>query len=379
MKFKMKKFISVVLTMIIVLQLCISVGAYSYATGEINISKEATEYAYLKYNGLLEVVESQIEFYDIQPEQLQGAKLGKAFVIYELDSSSQDEIYYFPVLDMEENVILMLSVIGTVEGWSVTISEEWVSELNKLDYTSKDFIFYKTEESLYAENSTQKIWLAGKKEPNIGEFSKKSYFEKKSEINKSIKNLRKIDINSINDDNWKCKYTPAFSSSTSSSKMCSLYNAQGQGNYGLCWAACVATIYNYLCGNDITAMEVADDMGIGYNEGASTYEALLALQKFGVGYQNYNDDVNNIMSWELLRYNIDDKCPIYVRGLRNGGAHAVVVRGYTIAAGVRYISLWNPGLNSGNGGLVTVEFKDEGTTFTYGNYTYIWDRSVSEY
>lgn len=57
----------------------------------------------------------------------------------------------------------------------------------------------------------------------------------------------------------------------------------------------------------------------------------------------------------------------------------MTVYGYMIAAGNKYITIWNSGLNNGKGGTMTVGFKDKGTTFSYASEIYTWRGSISEY
>ena len=57
-------------------------------------------------------------------------------------------------------------------------------------------------------------------------------------------------------------------------EICNITNFVNQGNYGLCWAACVATIVNYKKNLSLTAKNVADRVGIGYNEGANIIEII---------------------------------------------------------------------------------------------------------
>ena len=154
-----------------------------------------------------------------------------------------------------------------------------------------------------------------------------------------------------------------------------------QGPYGLCWAASVATICNYLNGTNVTAKNVADKMGIGYNTGGGLYEAQVALSKYGVTYNNYNDSLNaqNRMSWSELKTNINNKYPVYVESHVNGNisddGHAVTAYGYSVAAGSNYVIMWN----SGSETSVTAEFKESGTTFAYNNKRYTWTYTLSKY
>ena len=173
----------------------------------------------------------------------------------------------------------------------------------------------------------------------------------------------------------KAGYIPSFSTSTSSSKICKLYKKRGQGNYNLCWAATVATIANYRNGVAVTAKQVADSMGIAYSSGGSCSAAQQALRNYGISYASFRDNVGNKMTWGFLKKNINNKYPVYVHAVTTKTAHAVTAYGYSIAGGSKYVVFWN----SGNKTSTTVEFKNTGTTFSYGNKTYTWAKSVSKF
>ena len=102
-----------------------------------------------------------------------------------------------------------------------------------------------------------------------------------------INRLKKTDIEAIvNRDDIESRdgYTRGYSQNTSKIKLCTLYNYKGQGNYGMCWAASVASIVNYIKGSNISAATVCKKMNIGYNDGATPGQAQLALMKYGVDY-----------------------------------------------------------------------------------------------
>ena len=106
-----------------------------------------------------------------------------------------------------------------------------------------------------------------------------------------------------------------------------MFNQQGQGKYGLCWAASVATIVNYRNGTAYTAKNVADRMGIEYNTGGTLENASLALNLYGVACFGYK--VNNQK---------------------------------------KYVYFWNPGTQSTS----IVLYKTAGTTFSYNNSVWTW-------
>ena len=81
-----------------------------------------------------------------------------------------------------------------------------------------------------------------------------------------------------------------------------------------------------------------------------------------------------MMSWSSIKTNISKKYPVFVSAKSSGSGHAVTAYGYSVAAGVNYVMLWNPGNNSS----ITAQFKSSGTTFVYNNEIYKWKYSISK-
>lgn len=375
--------LGILLAFIMVFQMSmLAYAAASVIKADCVVPADAEAYANAHYRGALQVVEEFQDAYEVSDSELEGAKLGCPFVIYEPEKSVQDEIYYYPILDAQDNIVLLMSIMGTTQGWNLSISEEWVDGLQQMGDITTDVVFYKTGDVLYAENKRGSYVIAGEVEHGIRSFQCESYESKKQHISEINTRFVKADTENIelSDTNRYDGYAPAFSTSTSSSKICALYNKQLQGSYNLCWAASVATICNYLNGTNVTAKNVADKMGIGYNTGAGLYEAQAALSRYGVTYNNYNASLNaqNRMSWNELKTNINNKYPVYVAAKPNDPkrlGHAVTAYGYSVAAGSSYVVMWN----SGSGASMTLEFKATGTTFAYDNDTYTWTYSVSKY
>lgn len=381
MKTFFRKLASIFMILVMLLVMIPSDNVLANSQGENNIPTDATIYAQQHYKELVEAVKMHNEDYNVQEIQYNDVSLGIPFVIYELDTEVQDEIYYYPILGTDGNIILLMCVIGTTEGWNLSASEEWVNELNKIGGIKSDLVFYKLGENLWAEDDKDIYEIIGDKNL-FAEYSvSRGYLEEKEKYSKENTIFKKTDINkiTITSKNRKDTYTPAFSSSTTSSKICSLYNSKGQGNYGLCWAATVATICNYRKGTNLSASTIADGMNIGYGDGANIYEAQQALKNNGVQYNSVYGNSNTKMPWSVLKANIDNKYPIYVSAKATNSGHAVTAYGYTIAAGMKYIVLWNSGINGGKGSPITVSFYEDGTSFSYNNTTYTWTYSVSQY
>lgn len=381
MKTFFRKLASIFMILVMLLVMIPSDNVLANSQGENNIPTDATIYAQQHYKELVEAVKMHNEDYNVQEIQYNDVSLGIPFVIYELDTEVQDEIYYYPILGTDGNIILLMCVIGTTEGWNLSASEEWVNELNKIGGIKSDLVFYKLGENLWAEDDKDIYEIIGDKNL-FAEYSvSRGYLEEKEKYSKENTIFKKTDINkiTITSKNRKDTYTPAFSSSTTSSKICSLYNSKGQGNYGLCWAATVATICNYRKGTNLSASTIADGMNIGYDDGANIYEAQQALKNNGVQYNSVYGNSNTKMPWSVLKANIDNKYSIYVSAKAANSGHAVTAYGYTIAAGMKYIVLWNSGINGGKGSPITVSFYEDGTSFSYNNTTYTWTYSVSQY
>ena len=376
---KKRSLFCILLSFILVFQTGILTHAASdvAVTGHV-VPIDAETYANAHYREALEVIKQYQQYYQVSNTELEDAKLGIPFVIYEPEKPVQDEIYYYPILDAQDNVILIMSIMGTTKGWNLSVSEEWVDSLKKVGSITSDFIFYKLGDNLYAENAQRRLIISGQigSKANISSFQYETFQNKKRSISEINTRFVKVDTQNIKitKSNQYDTYAPDFSTSTSSSKICALYNEQGQGPYGLFWAASVATICNYLMGTNLTAINIADRMGIGYDDGGGLNDAQLALKSYGLLYNNVLD-AQNRMSWSNLKSNIDYKYPVYVSAKTPDSGHAVTAYGYLVAAGTNYVVLWNSGTESS----ITATFKSSGTTFTYNNDTYTWTYSISRY
>lgn len=375
MKIKKKWISALLMSILCISQISISLQA-APVSSQPAIPESASEYVETHFDEAISVIDTYQKYYQVTSNDLDTADLGTPFIVYELGRTTQDEIYYYPVLNSDGEIILLLSVMGTTEGWNLSLSEEWVDGLQQIDEITPEYIFYKSGDNLYAENKEEGFSIAGGIDSDINTFKNKSYSEKKREISDICADFQKINTNNtqITTANIIDGYTPSFSTSTSSSKICSLYNKKEQGNYGLCWAANVATICNYRLGTNITAKNVADRMGIGYNKGADIMDAQIALTSYGVSYNNLNMSTSR-MSWTSLKTNINNKYPVYVSAKTPTSGHAVTAYGYSVSAGTNYVILWN----SGTGNSITATYKTSGTTFSYNNSTYTWTFSLSKY
>jgi len=374
----MKRYKCITLFLVVLLITFIPINAMAAETTiALKIPEGATKFVSENYKDIVEVVKDYKNEFNVSSYDLNNITLGKPYVIYNLDETQQDEIYYYPILNSNSEIILTLCITGTTEGWGLSISEEMSDELNSINYLSEEFIFYESADNIVAENSRGIINLSGKANEKCRVYEAKDFKEKRKIIADAISTFVKTDISKIKDldINRKDKYTPSFSESTTTSKICSLHNNKGQGSYANCWAAAVATIVNYRNGTNITPTAVCDSLGISYNDGGGIGESQLALSGYDVSYNNLN---YYQLPWSSVTSNLDYKYPIYISAYSSSGdGHAVTVYGYRMIGTSQYVVLWNSGLNGGVGGTQIVYYYSTGTTFPYSNTTFIWSRSLS--
>lgn len=263
----------------------------------------------------------------------------------------------------------------------MSASDEYVDELNQIDYIiNSDYIFFKEEAKLIALSPNNTYILSEKMDTSTTQkkqsnFLGKSYLAQVKEISnnmdeKSIVNINKLKDASLN-DNLILSYTPGFSTSTNTSKVCALYNQKKQGNKPICWAATVATIVNYRKGSNHSAKDVCNKIGVPY-EGQTISISNKALAAYGVNYSQLNSQ----LSWSKVTTNIKKKKPIFVSLLatKYGTGHAVTLYGYRTISATDYIYFWEPQ----NGRTITLTYKPNGSTFTFDNITWSWRGTLAK-
>ena len=224
-----------------------------------------------------------------------------------------------------------------------------------------------------------KLYLRGRESVEDGtlDFEKNSYLENALAVSDMVSEMQPVAIEDIyesSNENTICEeYAPAYSTDNmtgfSGSRVCALYNAQGQGNLPICWAATVATIVNYRKGTAYTAINVCDKLGVEYG-GATIERKQEALSKYGINYKMTLAQ----LGWGSILSNIDSKYPIAVSAFtKKNEGHSMVLHGYTVSSSVKYVTMQNPG----NKRIISVQYKTAGTTFSYNSKTWTWTKSLS--
>lgn len=352
------------------------------------IPKSAVEYAESRLTALSLTVKNNSDDFGIEIENVYKLELGTPYVIYSATNNGlQDSIYYFPVIQ-NDVIIMVLSVIDDNGEYTAGLEKGIAGELNEINYQEDDsYIFYSDEENVYAESEsvleviestdTLDIKKTKTQEKNLNEFENLSYEEKIDQITDTYAQEDTINQNV----NVSGNSIPKIGANGFTSKIGGIVrlNTSGctvsQGNYGLCWAASVATTIRYLNYSkysSLTAKQVADKMGIGYDDGGSVNDIKNALKKYGQTYLTSSAQ----LSFGKVQTNILAQYPIIMVCYNSGKTvgHAVTCVGYTTYGGIKQVTFWN----SGNNNVTTVEYKTGGTKFSYAGYNFIWSSSVHQ-
>lgn len=292
----------------------------------------------------------------------------KPYVVYNA-FEKQEAVYHFP-LAAGDRVVMVISVMDTDAGMGMQFGTGLADKLNEIDYIHTDYIFYNYEDTFYAESANGKIILGytssadyTDEEIKTGQaFIHLSYLEKCSVIADKVKNFVQYTESDLGED----EELRAGGSLT-------LHNPMGQYNYGMCWAACVATVVNYKKNYSINPFEVCNKMSIGYNEGGTEYNIRDALSKYSVDYPNIR---RRMLTLDEVKENIDGKHPIVaiLSNERYSMRHAVVIFGYTPKD---YLKYWDPALsNTGEEG--DIRYVDSSCKFASNDYVYAWEKTVSK-
>lgn len=307
------------------------------------LAVNATEYLEGELQSIREVISSCEKEFGIKEEIANKLKLGKPFVIYDVDQDIQKECYYYPLLNSENHKIMaVISLTNTTEGWSYTINKEWTEKLTEYHYQDQDYLFYKSGGTLVAQNEKRRIILQGNKIKD--EFDQKGFKDKKILITQKMNKREKIKARHSKKQTSSILYgySPTTSTSSGGYYYCNLYHAQGQGNKPICWAAAAATTINYCKGTSYTAQNIVKKLKVAEEEqNGGTIQK--ALKTYGLDYL-YNS--SKVPTWKLIKNSIRKKKPLILCAVGAlGKGHAVTAVGYRSVGENSYVMLWDSALS----------------------------------
>ena len=303
--------------------------------------EEAREYAEGIYSDMLQVVAEQWEDYGMLMEDIDKLYLGEPYIVYSAADDLQRASYYFPICK-EDNVIFVINVSQNEAGWSATLGYDEVEVLNKMNYIDQGGVVYCGTDAVYIENNTGKTTLYSVeeniKEKELIEFQEMNYQEKK-DIVANEDDI--VEISNIQEDNASgtVGYTAGCISGNGYMLLSNENCYVSQGNYNLCWAASIATIYRYRTGNQtMTAKQVADRINVNY---VSASDDIIKKGFHSMGLYYYK---RNFLNYDRIKQNIQRRFPVMIIGsnqVTRGNQHAVTVMGYNAMGNRDLVNIWD--------------------------------------
>lgn len=169
--------------------------------------------------------------------------------------------------------------------------------------------------------------------------------------------------------NWWDDNTPSGENVT---QKCGITNFLHQGNYGLCWACTVGTIVNYKTGSNLTGMNIADRMGIGYNDGATIYQMQQALELYGLSYAVKTSKP----SFAQVKSNINDDKPFGICLSASNAGHAITGYGYAYNTGNTSANASTNLVYAWDSNGYQISFKHNAGTISTSGYNFSWYGAV---
>ena len=241
-----------IFTLFIVICIMISsVTVYAGENGEINMRDggrlgEAHVVAEYKLSEMKKN-KPKTEYYYANVDDL---RLADPFIIYIANQNSQDEIYEFPVYDIQTGKIIYIIDVFSVEdrdGFMCELSLGYVDELNDLDYLihPDDVLIYRIGRTVCFEY-----------DGNVYAYDKKVDWtdwvmsdEEIGFVQGTKETRKKLIHNRIEKGMLPASFPELSVNDTENALMngnLTLYNPRLQYGYAMCWACAVATVYNYL-------------------------------------------------------------------------------------------------------------------------------------
>lgn len=150
---------------------------------------------------------------------------------------------------------------------------------------------------------------------------------------------------------------------------------------GCCWAATIASILQFEKPgqySSITAKTICDEMGVGYNEGATNSKAKKTLAHYLPS--NYVPTTySRALIWPEIKTVIDNVDPAYLGCTRHYGflnlgtkGHAVALCGYSFSSSEIKVKIMDPAYEK----YKWCTLKDGKWTFDFGKYHYTWTDTI---
>lgn len=361
--------------------------------------------------------------YGLSQEDLLGVKLLSPvrFVTNETSENelaSEGELYalHFPMINTKGKIFAIYTIIKTDNHVNATMGVDFAVLLERLKNEGvKNTVLVQNENGIIALTENGRTVSLNGNESSIDQatlslkenFANYPYvslnlevineeYSDKAEIAVNKFSLKKVETNFIegNRKNNEADITET-SAATEENSTRSIVKASGSatlanypivdqkiGNtqYGLCWAATVASMCRFekpLSYASLTAQNVADYMGVGYNDGGTNNEAKEALSHY-LGAP-YSPTITGVLSDGDIKTVIDNVDPAYTQNKRKTGFwpwsfdyHAVALIGYSFTSSGSTIQIMDPAYET----IKTATKSGSTWSFSFGDTTFSWTKTI---
>ena len=341
---------------------------------------------------MLDSVLNRAEIYGLQAKNFGNFEILNPVTFNTLDEEIDEStmILHFPIADGTGNICLIYDVIFTENGYSATIGADFAPLLNSIyqeDITS--VVLIQDEHSFYAVSDLVGYLQQGSTVVSMN----KTDYEKLSVRGVELATMlsSSLTANTTFTALGKTSYATCIeskaetkSSAVTGTKSLTNYPIVDQiidgEQYGLCWAATVASMVRFekpTSQGTLTAKNVADYMGIGYDEGGTNSEAKSALEHY-LGSPYVPTLKNDVLTQAQIKTAIDNIDPAYMQCRRPNGFlkykyHAVALIGYDFTSEHTRIEIMDPAYACYK--YCTMD-SNENWTFAFGAYTYTWIKTI---
>ena len=301
-------------------------------------------------------------------------------------ASASDGIYHFPVM-IKGRVVLIYDVIETDSGYTSTLGADFSPLLDSVICNEEKYAdFYQDDYSLYALTSnyvyTQKgnaVFVDTLEDSSLPIVSGRQdssgdcyNFECNIEYTEAAKNSVQ------NHTERLVAYSTAVTGTENLSGYPIVHQRIGETQHGMCWAATVASMVRFekpTLYPSLSAENVCDYMGIGYDDGGTNDEAKTALNHY-LG-NPYSPSITSVLSTNDIYVIINNVDPAYMQCRRKVGFltynyHAVALTGYSFTSSKTTIRIMDPAYEC----FKTCTYADGDWTFDFGDYKYKWYKTI---
>lgn len=389
---KVKHTLCILLVIVLSLGFTTQVFAADISTGATTTNNDVKEIISENFGHMLDSVLKRADMYGISAENFDDFMILNpvSFNTFGEEINDSESVLHFPVADETGKICLIYDVIFTDNGYSATIGTDFAPLLNSIYQENvTTMVLIQDEYSFYAvSNSGGYLQQGG----NVVSMNKADY-EKLSAIGVDLAAITSSSLTAnaeyttLGETSFvTCVETRADvnSSAVTGTKSLTNYPIVDQiidgEQYGLCWAATVASIVRFekptLYGS-LTAKDVADYMEIGYDEGGTNAESKEALEHY-LGSPYAPTLKSDVLTQAQIKTAIDNIDPAYMQCRRPNGFlrykyHAVAMIGYDFTSNYTRIEIMDPAYACYK--YCTMDSNDN-WTFAFGAYTYTWIKTI---